>query len=646
MRKSKVLKKVIALSIVTSLALHCIPVYASNMDYNPIISNDNVIYDNVQSDLEGITIATSESKNRDILSTSNIDINEEKSAEGIEGGYAVCADVDAQYDDESDKWSADIDILVSNTSGGDLRDIPLQVIPKISTLKEDTDDNDQAIHQDQIPIDYFDFIEEPCASSYQGFGYYGSGTAEVAFEGNACSITRLDNGTDAIIHCHVDTPESYGYLKYSILVGGEEFGNDKDGQIVLSAFDEAGHPGDFTDWILGSVWIDSSADYRRQDSEEKVAGILVKLWSQNDGSCLEFAVTDKDGSFALPCDAASRPLHSEKHDFSVIGEQSILDAYLEVVNIDGNAYTFPVKKHEYVENNDNFMNPAENHLLSISGVTQGNRSCIVDCVPCSQKAAVPGLAYTYIDVPLRKNPDGLVRRLYNTVLSREADESEVRIWTDRLISDGISAEKLVRSFFDSREFQAKDLSDDAFLDIVYQAVLGRNPDEAGKNSWQMWLDKGLTRDMVIINYIKSVEFGNYCIDKGINHIEEDDRAYREKSAGVTAFVNRLYQVLLERAGEPQGLDYWCRLLIEKEQTGSQVANGFVGSEEFKQRGLSDRDYVASLYKSLQGREPDGKGMGDWVALLEDGMSRNAIFKGFAKSAEFSELCNNYRINAR
>ena len=59
MRKSKVLKKVIALSIVTSLALHCIPVYASNMDYNPIISNDNVIYYNVQSDLEGITIATS-----------------------------------------------------------------------------------------------------------------------------------------------------------------------------------------------------------------------------------------------------------------------------------------------------------------------------------------------------------------------------------------------------------------------------------------------------------------------------------------------------------------------------------------------------------------------------------------------------------
>ena len=34
--------------------------------------------------------------------------------------YAVCADVNAKYDDGSDKWSADIDILVSNISGEEL----------------------------------------------------------------------------------------------------------------------------------------------------------------------------------------------------------------------------------------------------------------------------------------------------------------------------------------------------------------------------------------------------------------------------------------------------------------------------------------------------------------------------------------------
>lgn len=560
--------------------------------------------------------------------------------------YAVCADVDARYDDDADKWAVDFDILVSNTSEGELKDIPFQVIPKISVLREDADDDDQAIHQDQIPIDYFAFIEEPDSCSYQGFDYYGLGTAEVTFEGKAGSITKHDQGTDAIIHCHVDTPESYGYLEYSILVGGVEIGIDKDEPIVLSDYDEPMHPGDFTDWILGNVWIDSSADYRQQDSEEKASGVLVKLWSQKDGSCLEFAVTDKDGSFALPCDAASRPLHHEKHDFSVIGEQNIVDAFLEVVNINNDAYTFPVKQHEYVENNDNFMNPAENHLLSISEVTKGNRSCIVDCVPCSQKAATPGLTYTYIDVPLRKKPDALVRRLYNTVLLREADESEINTWTDKLISDGISAEKLVRSFFGSEEFQAKNLSDDAFLDIVYQAVLGRNPDEAGKNSWQLWLDKGLTRDLVIINFVKSDEFGNYCKDNGINLIEEDARAYREKNAGVTAFVNRLYQVVLKRAGEPQGLDYWCRLLIEKEQTGSQVARGFVESKEFTQKGVSDKNYVALLYRAILGRQPDVKGLEDWFARLEEGVSRDSIFKGFVNSAEFSELCNKYGIKAR
>jgi hypothetical protein len=53
---------------------------------------------------------------------------------------------------------------------------------------------------------------------------------------------------------------------------------------------------------------------------------------------------------------------------------------------------------------------------------------------------------------------------------------------------------------------------------------------------------------VIIQFVKSLEFCNYCKDNGIVLIEEGSRTYREKNAGVTAFVNRLYQVLLGRAG--------------------------------------------------------------------------------------------------
>ena len=560
--------------------------------------------------------------------------------------YAVCAGVDAQYDGDKDKWSADVNILVSNTGEVELTDIPLRVVTWVSILKEGMDDKEGILNQGQIPVDYFSFIEDPGTCTFQGFDYYGMGTAEVSFEGSGCSIARLDKCTDAIIHCHIESSESYGYLKYGIFVGDAELGSDKDDQKVLSNYDEVPNPGDFTEQILGRVWVDSNADFMRQDSEEKVSGVLVKLLSKADNSYLGFAVTDNVGSFAILCDAASHEMHHEKHDCDVIGEQGIVDAYLEVVNIDSGAFTFPIKKHDHIETHDDFMNPTENHLLSISEVTQGNRSCIIDCVPFSQKAADPRLVYTYIDVPLRKNPDALVRRLYREVLSREAEETEARIWVDRLLSDGISAEKLVKSFFGSQEFQAKHLSNDEFLDVVYQAVLGRTPDEAGKNSWLSWLEKGLTRDIVIIQFVKSLEFGNYCKDNGIILIEEGSRTYREKNAGVTAFVNRLYQVLLGRAGEPQGLDYWCRLLIEKVQTGSQVASGFVESKELRQRDLADTEYVTLLYKSILGREPDNKGMEDWVTQLKSGVSRNVIFKGFANSVEFMELCNEYGIIAK
>ena len=151
---------------------------------------------------------------------------------------------------------------------------------------------------------------------------------------------------------------------------------------------------------------------------------------------------------------------------------------------------------------------------------------------------------------------------------------------------------------------------------------------------------------MIVQFVKSLEFGNYCRDNGVNYIEEGSRAYRERNAGVTAFVNRLYKLLLGRAGEPQGLEYWCRLLIEKERTGSQVAKGFVESKELGQRGLSDSEYVTLLYRSILGREPDSKGMEDWTACLKDGTGRDTIFKGFANSVEFSELCSRYGIMAK
>ena len=49
--------------------------------------------------------------------------------------YAVCAGVDAQYDDDEDKWSADVNILVSNTGEVELTDIPLRVVTWVSILK-------------------------------------------------------------------------------------------------------------------------------------------------------------------------------------------------------------------------------------------------------------------------------------------------------------------------------------------------------------------------------------------------------------------------------------------------------------------------------------------------------------------------------
>lgn len=546
--------------------------------------------------------------------------------------YEACAKVSARYDEEAKTWSADFDILISNTTDKDLHDIPIRVVPKVSVLKDQP--SSEIV---PIPEEQFNYTDDTDGCVYQNVEHYGLGGVEAAGARNACSVARLDEDTDAVLRFHYSSSPSYVYLKYEIQVGEKVLETEYGGRNYVYGDIISQAPGDITDTILGSAWIDSNLDSVKQDTETAVQGALVKLIPEEGDRIAGFAVTGADGSFAISLDQVSGQISRLANADE---RQRFLDARLEVMNVDHSACTFPVIHTEHK------VNETESHLVSIREVTEGNKSCVVAPVPYSQTGANPFLETTFADIPFVVNPEEMVQGLYQTVLSREAEEPEVRSWTNKLVTNEISAETLVKSFFKSKEFSSKELTDEEFLDIVYQAVLGRKPDVTGKANWLSWLEKGATRDIILRQFIYSVEFRNCCEKYGVTRIVQEDVPYSEKNVGVTSFVNRLYQVLLERAGEPSGLEYWCKLLLDKEMTGDQVARGFVESKEFVGRGLSDEEYVTLLYKSILGREPDSDGKVNWVKALADGASRSAVYKGFSYSVEFKELCDRYGIAAR
>ena len=112
---------------------------------------------------------------------------------------------------------------------------------------------------------------------------------------------------------------------------------------------------------------------------------------------------------------------------------------------------------------------------------------------------------------------------------------------------------------------------------------------------------------------------------------------------VEAFVGRLYQEILGRAGDAQGINSWYYVLKSGKEQGAKVAQGFIESPEFKARNLSDDDYIKALYRTFLNREADASGLASWKNVLNSGLSRMHVFKGFAESPEFTEICARYGI---
>ena len=109
------------------------------------------------------------------------------------------------------------------------------------------------------------------------------------------------------------------------------------------------------------------------------------------------------------------------------------------------------------------------------------------------------------------------------------------------------------------------------------------------------------------------------------------------------FVSRMYTVALGRNAESAGLSDWCNRLNSGQIDGAGIAQGFIGSPEFKNRNLNNSDFLDVLYKTFFDRPADAQGKSDWLSKLNTGMSREEVLSGFVNSAEFSNLCDRFGI---
>ncbi len=103
-----------------------------------------------------------------------------------------------------------------------------------------------------------------------------------------------------------------------------------------------------------------------------------------------------------------------------------------------------------------------------------------------------------------------------------------------------------------------------------------------------------------------------------------------------AVAYRVYNAAFKRAPDFGGLSFWTNFL-DRGFTPTQMSEGFIGSAEFAQTyggNLTNASYVDKLYQNVLGRAGEPGGVAFWNGVLNNGsLSRAQVLTGFSESQE-------------
>lgn len=113
-------------------------------------------------------------------------------------------------------------------------------------------------------------------------------------------------------------------------------------------------------------------------------------------------------------------------------------------------------------------------------------------------------------VPSTDGAIKFVTNLYVNALNRQPDAAGLQNWVNQLTSKKTGGANVAQGIVFSQECINRKLSNDAWVTMLYPAVLGRPADAPGKKNWVNQLNAGVSREQVFYNFVTTPEFANYC----------------------------------------------------------------------------------------------------------------------------------------
>ena len=222
----------------------------------------------------------------------------------------------------------------------------------------------------------------------------------------------------------------------------------------------------------------------------------------------------------------------------------------------------------------------------------------------------------------------VVYRLFDAAFDREPDPVGLATYAQQL-SSGATITDILRTLSGSAEFQTRfgGTDNETYVRLMYRNSLNREPDAAGLAQHIASLDNGLSRLDLLASFSESAEHKQLMTDR----IETRGIWIQDEA---TLAVARLYDSVLDRVPDIGGLDHY-RGAVDQGYGLQQFADNMVQSPEFRARygELSNTDFVKQIYRFVLDREADAKGLGEYVAALNNGMTRAELVIIFSESPE-------------
>ena len=161
-----------------------------------------------------------------------------------------------------------------------------------------------------------------------------------------------------------------------------------------------------------------------------------------------------------------------------------------------------------------------------------------------------------------ENRANQVTFFYRYFLKRDSEPVGLNFHVARLQS-GVDEATVMTGFVLSPEFAGQN-NNTSFVNLMYFAVLGRQAEASGFNSWKFQLDSGnLSREQVVNGFLRSGE-------------------------GIGRVVQSYFQSYLKHPADPSGSGFFTNLIVAGNTFGSVAAKILASDDFYFNRAIPNR----------------------------------------------------------